>query len=292
MIESLFALFGYASLTLVLSLSPLLTTAPSAKRAGIYARISTSDKDGGTQSETSIEQQLRECRAYCAAQGWEVVEEYRDEGFSGTNTQRPEYQRMMSEMENWDVVIAAKMDRFHRNVRNAGEWAETLQRAEKDFVFRDLQIDTTTAMGMLIFRIMISVAQMEADIISERTASGLKGKKNAGRHVGRPPMGYRSAYKRSADEADGRGDPELKGVLELEPQEVESVRRVFAMHDDGMSRATIAKTLNAEGVSARNETSGWTASVVGNIVTKRLFYEGKYYDQDGNLHDFEWEGIL
>jgi hypothetical protein len=31
---------------------------------------------------------------------------------------------------------------------------------------------------------------------------------------------------------------------------------------------------------------------VGNIVTKRLFYEGKYYDQDGNLHDFEWEGIL
>ena len=174
MIAYLIETLAYTLAVGILSLSPLLARGVSATseqeiRAVIYGRVSTD-----LQSETSIDQQVRECRSYCAMQGWEVVKVYRDDGFSGTNVERPAYQQMMDEMDTWDVVVGAKMDRLHRNVRNAGEWADTLRKAGRDFAFLDIQIDTTTPVGMLIFRIMTAFAAMEADLIKARTKAGLK----------------------------------------------------------------------------------------------------------------------
>ena len=80
MIEYLISSFAYTLSVGILSLSPLLVRGPSATseesvRAVIYARVSTD-----LQSETSVDQQVRECQAYCVMQGWDVVNIYRDEG--------------------------------------------------------------------------------------------------------------------------------------------------------------------------------------------------------------------
>ena len=144
-------------------------------------------------------------------QGWDVVNIYRDEGYSGTNVERPSFQLMMDEKGTWDVVVAAKMDRFHRNFRNLGDWADTLRGWGKDFAVLDIQIDTTTPVGMLIFRIMGAFAAMEAELIRSRTISGLKGKKNSGKHTGRPPMATRrSSLEHKAKKTVVCSNPVLK----------------------------------------------------------------------------------
>ncbi len=275
----------YASSMLIPALSPLLARGLSATsdqpiRAVIYGRVSTD-----LQSETSIDQQVRECRAYCAMQGWEVVEVYRDEGFSGTNIERPGYQQMMDEMATWDVAVGAKMDRFHRNVRNAGEWADTLRGAGKDFAFLDLQIDTTTPVGMLIFRIMTAFAAMEADLIRDRTVAGLKGKKNAGKHTGRPPYGYQSVFSRTGDKDD-------RGLLEPCAEEVPILHRIFNLTDAGLRPREIAEAFNQEGVQTRQEGKVWTKATIQGIVRNQEMYKGYFFDQDGERRRYEWEPLL
>ena len=269
----------------ILSFAPLLTrggseTSEEPIRAVIYGRVSTD-----LQSETSIDQQVRECRAYCAMQGWEVVKVYRDEGFSGTNVSRPAYQQMMEEMNEWDVVVGAKMDRLHRNVRNAGEWADTLRTADRDFAFLDIQVDTTTPVGMLIFRIMTAFAAMEVDLIKARTKAGLRGKKNAGKHTGRPPYGYASLFAKTEESED-------KGMLVPEPSEVPILKEIFALHRSGMTYSEVAKALDERNVPTRQEGKVWTGPTIRGIIQKEEFYKGKYQTEDGENHEYEWEALL
>lgn len=285
MIAYLFATLAYTLTVGILSITPLMVRGASATseeqiRAVIYGRVSTD-----LQSETSIDQQVRECRAYCAMQGWEVVKVYRDDGFSGTNVERPAYQQMMDEMDTWDVVIGAKMDRLHRNVRNAGEWADTLRKAGRDFAFLDIQIDTTTPVGMLIFRIMTAFAAMEADLIKARTKAGLKGKKNAGKHTGRPPYGYASKFARTEEKED-------KGILEPETAEVPILREIFTLSRGGLTYAEIAEALNERGVPTRQEGKVWMGSTIRGILAKEDFYRGMYRTEDGEELRYEWEGLL
>ena len=92
-------------------------------KAVIYARVST-DK----QSEGSIEQQIRKCQQYCQYRDYEVVKVYQDVG-TGKTLDRPAFQDMMENMDNWDICIAHKLDRMHRNAANAAKWATQLDAA-------------------------------------------------------------------------------------------------------------------------------------------------------------------
>jgi site-specific DNA recombinase len=285
MIEYLISSFAYALSVGILSLSPLLVRGPSATseesvRAVIYARVSTD-----LQSETSVDQQVRECQAYCVMQGWDVVNIYRDEGYSGTNVERPSFQLLMDEKETWDVVVAAKMDRFHRNFRNLGDWADTLRGWGKDFAVLDIQIDTTTPVGMLIFRIMGAFAAMEAELIRSRTISGLKGKKNSGKHTGRPPYGYSSKFARTQSKED-------RGLLEPCAEEVPTLLRIFELRRSGMTPREIAETLNTSGIATRQEGKIWTKATIHGILMNREMYQGYFYDQEGNRLQYEWEPLL
>ena len=66
----------------------------------------------------SIPAQLKRLNAYCKAKGWTVAGEFVDDGFSGRNTERPAYKRMLESKDDWDVLLVLKMDRIHRNSRN------------------------------------------------------------------------------------------------------------------------------------------------------------------------------
>jgi DNA invertase Pin-like site-specific DNA recombinase len=153
------------------------------KKVAIYARVSTKDQ--------SVEMQLADLRKHVAETGGEIVEEYIDEGFSGKNTKRPAYTRMMEDLHRrrWNVLLVWKLDRLARSVIDLVNILETLRSRGADFVsFRDQHLDTTTPAGMLLYHIMASVAQFERSLTVERVKTGMAHARSKGKAIGRPAM--------------------------------------------------------------------------------------------------------
>ena len=97
-------------------------------RVALYLRVSTEEqaKEGyslGAQRET--------LEAYCEVHDFQIVKVYTDDGFSGTNTRRPAYREMLSEIDSWDAILVLKMDRIHRNTRNFIEMMDFLKKGDE-----------------------------------------------------------------------------------------------------------------------------------------------------------------
>ena len=134
-------------------------------RAALYARVSTEDQ---ANEGFSLDAQVKRLEAYCRVRGWEVAGVYRDEGFSGRNTDRPEYKHMMADSDSWDTILVLKMDRIHRNSVNFALMMDDLRAKGKEFTSMQDKFDTTTAMGRFVMDIMQRIAQLESEQIGER----------------------------------------------------------------------------------------------------------------------------
>jgi len=259
-------------------------------RAAIYARIST-DK----QSESSIDEQVRRCQHYIQSQGtvenpWLHTKVYSDTG-TGMTTTRQGFKELMDDIADWDVVIAYKLDRFHRSSRNAQDWAISLNGIGKNFVAIDISIDTTTAMGMGIFRIITALNEMEVALTKERTRMGLTAVRNESRWVGKPPYGYDSVWKMTEEDSD-------KGLLVLNLEESDVVKSIFNMrnqrNEDGkrMTLSAIAEELITAGVLTKTGKRRWSSATINSILNNKLFYQGLHYTTDNELKEYSWDPIL
>jgi len=248
-------------------------------RAITYARISTD-----MQSETSIQEQTRRCKQYAEMKGWEFVDSFEDVG-TGMNTEREGFQSLMDRIEEWDVVVAFKLDRFHRSSTNAQAWASELNTIGKNFVALDIDVDTTSAMGMAVFRIITALNQMEVEVTRERTVMGLVAKQNSGKWVGKPPYGYDSAYASSGDAGD-------KGVLLINKAESDVVKIIFDQSAAGKTSSEIADFLIENGIRTRTNKLSWASATINGILNNKDFYEGKFYDSNNDLKKYGWEAIL
>ena len=125
--------------------------------AALYSRVSTEDqaRDG-----YSLDAQIRRMEAYCQVRGWNVGGIYRDEGYSGRDIDRPEYQKMFDESDKWDILLVLKMDRIHRNSVNFTFMMDGLRSNGKEFISMQEKFDTTTAMGRFVMDIMQRIAQI------------------------------------------------------------------------------------------------------------------------------------
>jgi site-specific DNA recombinase len=255
-------------------------------RAIIYARISTTEEDGeNLQSETSLDEQIRRCKHWIEYRGHTLTGEAYIDRKSGTTINRPDYAKLMGEdIDTWDIVVAYKLDRFHRNSTNATAWAKELHARDKNFAALDIDVDTSTAMGMGIFKIMTVLSEMEVEVTRERTKMGLRAKQFAGKHIGKPPIGYSSVYRDTKKKED-------KGKLVVNPIECSVVEEVYDLDSQGYNMSEIAKHLNKTGVPTRKK-GRWKSSVINNILRKRIFYEGKYIDGEGVEQKYEWDSIL
>jgi len=150
------------------------------KRVAIYARVSTSDQ--------STESQLLDLRRYVSDRGWQIFEEYVDEGISGTKDSRPALDALMNDARKrkFKVVLVWRFDRFARSTRHLINALEEFKNLRIDFVSFQESIDTSSPLGQAIFTIISAVAQLERDIISERVKSGLRRAKENGKQLGRP----------------------------------------------------------------------------------------------------------
>ena len=248
-------------------------------KAVIYARISTEQ-----QSEGSIEQQIRKCREYCSFRDYEVIEVYTDVG-SGMKVTRPGYEEMMNDVEEWDVCVAYKLDRFHRSAANASSWASDLNVKNKNFAAIDIDIDTVTAMGRFIFRLMAALAQLEVEMTRERTQMGMAAVKHQGRKLGKPPYGYDSKFALTDNEND-------KGILIINKKEAAAIKVIFDCHKKGLSYSDIVEHLAKNKILTKTGKITWNPATIRDIIKKELLYYGKYKDEEGETKIYEWDPIL
>jgi len=150
-------------------------------RAALYARVSTQDQDVGLQ--------LEELRRLAQQRGWEVIDEYTDQGVSGAKEGRPGLDRLLSDGQAglFDVLLVWKLDRLARSLPHLLKVLDSLAGWGVGFASaRDPGIDTTTPTGRLLLQLLGAFAEFERSLIQERVIAGVRRAQAAGIHCGRP----------------------------------------------------------------------------------------------------------
>ena len=160
-------------------------------RAAIYARVSTEDQIKGT----SLDGQVERCRRAADAAGWHVVEEFVDRGVSGALSSRPRLDALVRLVEDGslDVVAITKLDRIARSLRHLLDLLELLERHHVTLVALDDPLDPSTASGRAMVQLRGVFAELERQLIRERTSEGQRSRVAAGGWPGGPaPYGYKA----------------------------------------------------------------------------------------------------
>ncbi len=241
-------------------------------RAALYVRVSTEDQ---AREGFSLDAQTERLEAYCRFRGWTVSDTYREEGYSGRNTDRPEYQRMMADLDKWDVLLVLKMDRIHRDSVNFTIMMRELRRSGKEFCSSQEKFDTGTAMGRFAMDIIQRIAQLESEQIGERVKFGMarKAEWGTGNMGSGHPYGY--VYER--------------GSLTVIETEAEAVRDIYSMCSEGMSLRAIADSLNNSHIQPKRS-GRWTHQSVSKILRNPI-YAG-YIKWDGIVRKGEHAAII
>lgn len=152
------------------------------KSVAIYARVST-DKQ-------KVNMQLVELRDYVKRAGWKIHKEFIDEGYTGKNTSRPAFKKMMdlARQRKFDVLLVWKLDRLSRSLKDLINTLDELGHLGIDFISYDNKLDTSSPTGKLSYQIIGAVAEFERDIISERVKAGLRNARRKGKRLGRPSV--------------------------------------------------------------------------------------------------------
>jgi DNA invertase Pin-like site-specific DNA recombinase len=152
------------------------------KRAALYVRVSSGEQNTGAQE--------RALREYVQRRGWKLQQIYRDQGVSGTGSNRPALNELLKACRRGsvDVVVVWKFDRFARSLKQLMSGLEMCRALGIDFVSVTESIDTSVPSGELVFQMIGAVAQFERSLIAERVKSGLAFARAEGRVLGRPSL--------------------------------------------------------------------------------------------------------
>ena len=164
-------------------------------RCAIYTRVSTDQ--GLEQDFNSLDAQYDAAQAYIRSQahaGWTLLRsKYDDGGFSGGNTDRPALQRLLADVMagKIDVIVVYKVDRLTRSLADFAKLVELFDKHGVSFVSVTQQFNTTTSMGRLTLNVLLSFAQFEREVTSERIRDKIAASKRKGLWVGgMAPLGY------------------------------------------------------------------------------------------------------
>src|SRR5881409_3226149 len=161
----------------------------------IYTRVSTDQ--GLEQDFNSLDAQYDASQAYIRSRahaGWALLRgKYDDGGFSGGDTDRPALQRLLGDVSagKVDVIVVYKVDRLTRSLADFAKLVELFDQHNVSFVSVTQQFNTTTSMGRLTLNVLLSFAQFEREVTSERIRDKIAASKRKGLWVGGPlPLGY------------------------------------------------------------------------------------------------------
>ena len=164
-------------------------------RCAIYTRVST---DAGLEQDfNSLDAQRDASEAYIRSQAhaaWVLIRnQYNDGGYSGGSTDRPALQRLLADIraKKVDVIVVYKVDRLTRSLADFAKLVELFDQHGVSFVSVTQQFNTTTSMGRLTLNVLLSFAQFEREVTSERIRDKIAASKRKGLWVGgMVPLGY------------------------------------------------------------------------------------------------------
>jgi len=192
--------------------------APSVElvRCAIYTRVST--EHGLDQEFNSLDAQYEAASAYIKSQahaGWTLIRSrYDDGGYSGGSTDRPNLQKLLDDIRarKIDVIVVYKVDRLTRSLADFAKLVELFDSHGVSFVSVTQQFNTTTSMGRLTLNVLLSFAQFEREVTSERIRDKIAASKRKGLWVGgNLPLGYKMK----------------DGKIAIVEEEAELVRSIF-----------------------------------------------------------------
>ncbi len=259
-------------------------------RCAIYARVSTDERLG--QEFNSLHAQREAAEAFIASQrseGWTALPEvYNDGGWSGGTTERPALKQLLADVVDGkiDSVIVYKLDRLSRSMRDFLNLIALFEKHGVAFVSVTQQFNTSTPVGRMTLRMLMSFAEFERDLVSERTRDKLQAARRRGKAVGgHLVLGY--------DREPG------SGRLVVSKDEVETVREIFRLFLERRSLVEVAAELTRRGVTLKRWTTRDGKDFGGGrfdkVSLRRMLtnhtYVGKVAFQ-GTVYDGEHEGIV
>src|SRR5450631_3693413 len=237
--------------------------APAVKavRCAIYTRVST--EHGLNQEFNSLDAQYDAASAYIKSQahaGWTLIRSrYDDGGYSGGSTDRPDLQRLLDDIRarKLDVIVVYKVDRLTRSLADFAKLVELFDAHGVSFVSVTQQFNTTTSMGRLTLNVLLSFAQFEREVTSERIRDKIAASKRKGMWMGGlPPLGY--------DVADRR--------LVINPAEADTVRHIFSRYAVLKSVRALKDELAEKGIVSKVRVNRSGDATGGGCIARGALY--------------------
>lgn len=218
-----------------------------------YVRCSTV---GQATEGVSLEAQEARIKAWCAASGFDLAAIHVDAGISGGHAHnRPALQAALADVtKRKGILCVYSLSRLARSTRDALEIAERLDKADADLASLSERIDSTSAAGKMIFRMLAVLAEFERDQVAERTKGAMAHLRAKGKRIsGRIPYGFSLA-------SDG------ENLVSL-PAEQEAIALMRRLRADGLTLAGIATALTERGIPSKMGAT-WTPATVGRILNR------------------------
>jgi site-specific DNA recombinase len=259
-------------------------------KCAVYTRKST--EEGLEQEFNSLDAQREAGEAFIASQrgeGWSCLpDRYDDGGYTGGNMERPALKRLLTDIEGGHVgcVVVYKVDRISRSLLDFARIMGTFEKRGVSFVSVTQQFNTTSSMGRLTLNVLLSFAQFEREIISERTRDKIAAARRKGKWSGgRPILGF---------DVDPRG-----GRLMVNEDEAARVRAIFGLYLEHESLIATIKDLDARGWTNKLWTNKKGSLAGGNPFNKHglyglltnILYTGQITYKD-EVHDGEQPAIV
>ena len=226
------------------------------KKCGLYMRVSTEDQ---AREGFSLPEQKERLESFCKFKGYEIIDYYEDAGISAkTGNHRPEFERLKNDIKakKINTIVALKLDRITRSIY---DWENLMTFLDENNAYLDCvndEINTTSANGKMISRLLMSVSQNEIERTSERTKVGLAGAIKSGHIPHIAPLGYKHEDKRL--------------VIDYSTKDI--VVRIFDLYYNGYSYQKISNLFNEEKVL---EKDNWRDSTIQTILENEI-YKGDF----------------
>jgi site-specific DNA recombinase len=244
-------------------------------RCAIYTRVST---DQQTEGEfNSCEAQEDRIRSFIASQeGFTVAKVYIDPGYTGANIDRPGLRQLLADVQAGllDMVVTYKIDRLTRSPRDFYQLIEHFEANKVGYISVTERFDTSTPSGRLLRNIMLTFAQFERELTSERIKDKVIQRVGRGLHTGgRPPHGYKSD----------------RGMLALDPPRDAQVRLIFESYVQTRSIRAVIRTLKSKGIVTRKGTPFYDSAIWH--MLRNPIYSGKIV-HNGKTHPGRHPAII
>jgi site-specific DNA recombinase len=206
------------------------------KSVAIYCRVSTEEQASEGYSISAQKQVLRQ---YASLYGWQIAEEYVDEGISGKNIKgRPAMQRLVTDIDKnkFQAVLVWKISRLSRNMLDTLMLLDKFEEFDVKFISYSENFDTSSPIGKLVVQLMASIAEMERNTLSENVKLGMTQRAKEGSWNGGVVFGYDS----------------LKKELVINHKEAEVVHLIYSLYAEGKGLKAIANHLNKAGYRTKH----------------------------------------